>query len=342
MIHDEPFVSVITPVYNGALYLAECIESVLAQEYRNFEYIIVNNCSTDATREIAEQYGRRDKRLTVHNNKIFVDVISNHNIAFNLCSPRAKYCKVVSADDFLFPDCLARMVQLAEAHPAVGIVGSYQLCGAEVKWQGFDYPQAAFTGVTLCRKIWLEGNPGFGFGSPTSILYRADIIRRSGAFYPNPSPHSDTSACFKYLHEVDFGFVFQILSYERTHNETQSSASARINRYSSVWLSDLKEYGHFYLSDLEKDRLIGRTLNGYYRFLGISYVLGSGDSAFWDYHRSRLAELGYPLTRAVLLKAALTTVLGEVVNPERAFRKLWRRLAPKSAEGSMGALVNRT
>ena len=58
-MHVEPLVSVATPVYNGERHLAECIESVLAQTYQNWEYIIVNNCSTDRTREIAESYGRR-------------------------------------------------------------------------------------------------------------------------------------------------------------------------------------------------------------------------------------------------------------------------------------------
>ena len=48
-----PLVSVLTPVYNGEDYLAECIESILAQTYRNFEYTIVNNCSKDRSLEIA-------------------------------------------------------------------------------------------------------------------------------------------------------------------------------------------------------------------------------------------------------------------------------------------------
>src|SRR5690242_20501129 len=56
---DKPFVSVLTPVYNGEAYLAECIESVLAQTYPNFEYIIVNNCSKDRTLEIAQSYAKK-------------------------------------------------------------------------------------------------------------------------------------------------------------------------------------------------------------------------------------------------------------------------------------------
>ncbi|NIV53907.1 MAG: glycosyltransferase, partial [Gammaproteobacteria bacterium] len=64
----EPFVSVVTPVYNGAKFLPECIESVLAQSYTNWEYIVVNNKSTDDTLAIAEDYARRDPRVRVHDN----------------------------------------------------------------------------------------------------------------------------------------------------------------------------------------------------------------------------------------------------------------------------------
>lgn len=52
----QPQVSVITPVYNGEAYITQCIESILAQTYSNWEYIIVNNQSTDGTLTIAEKY----------------------------------------------------------------------------------------------------------------------------------------------------------------------------------------------------------------------------------------------------------------------------------------------
>jgi len=60
---STPLVSIITPFYNTERYLAECIESVLAQTYRNWEYILVNNQSTDISRSIAEHYVAIDARL---------------------------------------------------------------------------------------------------------------------------------------------------------------------------------------------------------------------------------------------------------------------------------------
>jgi glycosyltransferase involved in cell wall biosynthesis len=319
----QPLVSVITPVYNMGQFLPECIESVLMQTYKNFEYIIVNNCSTDNTLEIASAYAKKDSRVRVRNNEKFVGVIENHNIAFSLISPGAKYCKVVSADDFIFPDFIMRAVEVAEANPLVGIVGSYQLSGSIVKWQGFPYPKAVLPGREICRRIFLGGDPTFGFGTPTSLLYRADLVRKSGAFYPNTSPHADTSACFKYLKDSDFGFVYQVLSYERTHGETQTSKSTEINRYASAYLNDLTEYGPFYLSKEEFERKLKEDLNDYHRFLGVNMIRFRGKE-FWDYHKRRLEELGHPVRFFELLRVLVIKVLRELLNPEQAIRKFWK------------------
>ena len=328
---DQPLVSVLTPVYNGADFLAECIESVLKQTYTNFEYIVVNNCSQDRTLEIAQEYAKKDSRIRVHDNTDFVPVIANHNIAFSLMSPLAKYCKVVSGDDFLFPECLMRMVECAEANPSVGIIGSYQLSGDHIRWQGFQYPKAVLPGRELCRRIFLGSDSSFGFGSPTSIMYRADLVRSVREFYPNPSPHSDTSACFRDLQNSDFGFVYQVLCYERTHEATQTSKSTEMNRYSSACLNDVIHYGPLYLNQEELKRVVKESLKDYHRFLAVNYFIGFKDKAFWDYHKSRLQELGHPLTRFALYKAAITKVGQEAINPGLAVRKMRGRFFRQSA-----------
>jgi glycosyltransferase involved in cell wall biosynthesis len=338
-MRGEPLVSVVTPVYNGESFLAECIESVLHQTYINYEYIIVNNCSTDRSLDIAKSYAANDSRIRVYSNKEFVGVMENHNIAVSLISRSARYCKVVSADDFLFPECIRLMVECAESNPSAGIIGSYQLSGARIKWQGFSYPRAVIPGIELCRRVFLGNDRTFGFGTPTSQLYRADLARDNAGFYPNSSPHADTSACFKHLRNTDFGFVYQVLSYERIHGETQSSKSLQVNDYASAYLSDVVEYGPFYLSSKELDRKISEVLGHYHRFLAVNRFMGSRGKEFWSYHKNRLQELGYPLTQFALLKAAMITVLQEVRNPEQALRKLWKRLSPGKASITAGAAV---
>ena len=116
----QPLVSIVTPVYNEEEHLAECIESVLAQTYQNWDYTIVDNCSTDRSLEIALWYAAKDSRIRVHANKQFLNMLANHNVAVRQISPVSKYCKVVLADDWIFPECLERMVTVGEAYPSAG------------------------------------------------------------------------------------------------------------------------------------------------------------------------------------------------------------------------------
>ncbi len=297
---SEPLVSIVTPVYNGDGYLAECIESVLAQTYSNWEYVVVNNASTDRTLEIAEMYASKDKRIRVYSNETLLPIIANHNHAFSLISQESKYCKVVSADDWLFPECLARMVDLAEAHPSIGLVGSYQLSGGgddmrnwHVRFDELPYPSALVPGAKICRSHLL-GGPHV-FGAPTSVLYRADLVRRSSNFYPNVTAEADVSACYECLKTADFGFVHQVLSYERVHNDRQTAESAWLNAYVTSRLADLLEYGPYYLSSDEVTARREQLLHQYYRFLTVS-AIQLKDRKFWEFHKRRLEQLGHPLS----------------------------------------------
>src|SRR5215470_8626977 len=124
-----PVVSVVTPFYNTAAFLAECIESVLAQTFDSFEYVLLDNCSTDGSGEIAARYAARDPRLRVVKNDRLLPQVPNYNRAMTLPSAGCRWVKVVQADDTIFPRCLSEMLALAEAHPSIGVVSSYRLMG---------------------------------------------------------------------------------------------------------------------------------------------------------------------------------------------------------------------
>ncbi len=329
--NPEPLVSVVTPVYNGALYLRECIESVLAQTYSNWEYIIVNNCSTDGTLQIAEEYARNDTRIQVHSNDELLPIIANHNRAFRLISRQSKYCKQVSADDWIFPECLTRMVAVAEANPSVGIVGSYQLSGAgadgrrwQVRWDEIPYPSAVTSGREVSRSQLLGGP--YVFGSPTSLLYRSDLVRAQDDFFPNASPHADTSACYQCLEHSDFGFVHQVLSYERIHGEAATAGCRDLNSYYSSRLSDLTQYGPCFLTPEELLKRRQESIRNYYRFLGVSVFHFRGKE-FWDHHREKLHECGESLSLIRLAGAVLTKGLDLALNPKQTAEKLFLKSA---------------
>lgn len=298
---NMPLVSVVTPVHNGEAYLAECIESVLAQTYDRWEYTIVNNCSTDRSFEVAQRYAEKDHRLRVCSTPQMLDAIASQNTAYQQVSPEAAYCKVVHADDWLFPECLTQMVEVAEAHPSVGIVGAYRLDGDHVGCDGLPYPSTVVSGRAICRSILL-GGPGV-FGSPTSILVRAEYIRRKRAFLDESDFHADTAACFEVLRDSDFGFVHQVLTYTRRHDGSQTSFAKRVNSYLAGGLRHLLTYGPIYLEPGEYKACLERTLRTYYRFLAQS-VLEPGAQEAWAYHRKALSQLGYPLSWR-----AMTTML---------------------------------
>ena len=326
-MNNEPFVSIVTPVYNGESFLADCIESVLAQGYSNWEYIIVNNCSTDSTLDIANRYASLDPRVRVLTNPTFVDAIRNHNIAVASISRSSKYCKVVSADDWITPDCLGRMVELAEAHPKVGIVGSYQRSNDEIKWKGLPKNATVISGRKACRMHLL--NNVYVFGSPTSVLYRSDLIRRTASFFPHLDPHADTSACFRCLRDCDFGFVHEVLSKERVHDAQISSRVRKLEADVPELLDLVDQYGPFYLTEDELSKRREEVVAAYYVMLG-RVALKMAGAEFWKFHKRKLAKLGYPLDWRRLILEIGKKCVAELRNPIAAFRKCERVLAERT------------
>lgn len=326
----EPLVSVVTPVYNGALYLRECIESVLAQTYSNFEYIIVNNCSTDGTLEIAQEYAQKDKRVCVYSNDTLLPIIANHNRAFGLISPQSKYCKVVSGDDVIFPECLAKMVSLAEQNPSVGLVASYQVSGSSnknwekwrIRWDEVPYPNPVVPGRELTRRQLLTGL--YVFGTPTSLMYRADLVRKRKEFYPNSTAEADTSACYQCLQESNFGFVHQVLSYERIHGKQMSEESRTLNAYEPSRLSDLLTYGPSCLTADEIEERRKEIVKTYYSFLATASLRGA-DGTFWKYHKKRFSDVGQPYSRLRFGTALAAKLLDLALNPKHTVEAIFRR-----------------
>jgi glycosyltransferase involved in cell wall biosynthesis len=321
--NQQPLVSVVTPLYNGEAYLRECIESVLAQTYTNWDYTIVNNCSTDRSLEIAQEYATRDPRIRVRSNDAFVGVIQNYNNAFRQASPESKYCKAVAADDWLFPDCLEKMVLLAEHHPSVAIVGAYQLQDTRVTSDGLAYPSTIVQGRDVCRSLLLGGP--YVFGSPTTVLFRSDIVRSRYAFYNESNLHADGEACLEFLQHHDFGFVHQVLTFTRLREESLTSYSISFQTYLPYKLYELVTYGPKYLSDAELTERIRSRLDTYYHYLA-SQIHERRGQDFWKFHREKLAELGYPLSWTRLTVAAARFVLTTVLNLPKMMEIVARRI----------------
>lgn len=297
----SPLVSVITPVYNGERYLAECIESVCTQTYDNFEYIIVNNCSTDRTEEIIKNYVKEDSRIQLHTNSQFLSLLLNWNHALQQISATSKYVKVVHADDLLFSTCLEDMVETAEANPSVGIVGAYRIDGTHVNLDAITYPTCLLPGREICRQR-LFGKPDM-FGSPSSLMYRANLVRSREKFYNEDNLHADSEVCFELLQDTDFGFAHKVLTYTRRHNEAITSKARSINTQKISQFLHLVKYGPIYLNREEYRRQFKKTHATYYRFLAQYLLIAFLKRESWsrckellNYHVKTMDKLGYPIS----------------------------------------------
>jgi glycosyltransferase involved in cell wall biosynthesis len=316
----KPLISVLMPVYNGEAYLAEAIDSVLAQTLRDWELVIVNNVSRDRTAEIAADYARRDRRIRICTNTEFVDVTGNHNNAFRQMSPDSRYCKVIHADDRLFPECLEHMVAVAEAHPSVGLVSAYRLRGRWVTLDGLPFPSSVVPGRTIAR-LGLLGGP-YLFGSPSSVLFRASEVRRRDPFFALPSIHADEAACYEILTSADFGFVHQVLTVTRMHDDSvTASFAARLNSYIGGNLLILEKYGPVFLTPEEHERRLAERLREYDRFLAHS-LLGRPGPKFWDHHRRVRAEAGHPIRWRTLTRVLCADLIVAGLSPGIALSRL--------------------
>jgi glycosyltransferase involved in cell wall biosynthesis len=287
----EPHVSVVTPVYNGAKYLAESIESVLRQTYTNFDYVIADNASSDDSLAIARTYAERDRRVrVVAHHEHLAHLIANWNRSMREVAPEAAYVKVVHADDWLFAECLERMVGVAEQNPSVGLIGAYRLDEDRVNLDGLPPSITVVPGRDVARSFLLGGPLPFLFGSPTSVLVRAELIRRRDRFYNERNLHADSEACLEVLSESDFGFVHQVLTYTRRHNEAMTSSTRRVGTFVPSDLDMFQRWGPVFLSADEYDRKLVARLVDYAAFLAAS-PRNWPRREFRDYHRQRLREL---------------------------------------------------
>lgn len=125
MLKKYPLVSVITPVFNGENFLRESIESILNQTFKNFEYIIIDDCSNDNTWQILKEYSKKDKRIKIYKNESNLGIAGNRNKGISLSG--GKYIAWQDADDISFSDRLEKECNVLEKNSQIGIIGGYLL-----------------------------------------------------------------------------------------------------------------------------------------------------------------------------------------------------------------------
>lgn len=160
-----PSVSVVMPAYNAEKYLREAIDSILAQTYEDFEFIIINDGSTDRTKEIIQSY--TDTRI------IYLENERNSGICVTLNkgleAARGRYIARMDSDDISFPERFAVQVDYMDKHPELGVAGSLVERFYDDDISYHDFPPSE-TNKYKCRADLLFS---------TCVAHPATIIRKS-------------------------------------------------------------------------------------------------------------------------------------------------------------------
>lgn len=224
----NPLISVIMPVYNGERYLRQAVESVLSQSFSDFEFIIVNDGSTDSTQTLIETYQRADQRIRVIKQRNRgVSAARNHAIKL----AQGKYIAMQDADDASLPTRLEEQYSFLERNSNVGVVGSnyYVINNAGER----IFTTSVFTKPSDLKLALVFSNQ-FGQGT---IMARAGLLKANG-YNQRYRYAEDYDLWLRLSTEVDLANMKRPLYEWRQHEESVSEANSEKMQDSFVFLRD--------------------------------------------------------------------------------------------------------
>lgn len=227
MNSDSPKVTVLMPVYNGEKHLEKAIESILTQTFRDFEFIIIDDGSTDGTPTILARYQQKDSRMRVCYQKN-EGVTASRNRGCHLA--KGNYIAVMDADDVSLPERLAKQVAYLDAHPEVGVLGGWM----EVIDENSVPQNKVRTPATPSLIEW-----SLLFGCPVvhpSVMMRRDVIEQLGFYRPEALLAEDYDLWARACFTTQIGNIPEILVRYRVwqggltsrHSETIEQYTVRV------------------------------------------------------------------------------------------------------------------
>ena len=169
----RPMVSIIVPVYNAEQYLRRCVDSILNQEYTDYELLLVNDGSTDASGDICEEYGDQDPRVIVIQ-KENTGVSDSRNRALDRA--RGKYLQFLDSDDWITPDATRLFVRAAEEYGCDMVISDfYRVVGERLSPKGDIEEEGVLTREEFAAHM-MENPADFYYGVLWNKLYRRDIV----------------------------------------------------------------------------------------------------------------------------------------------------------------------
>jgi len=196
------------PVHNGGEYLAPAIESILRQTRGDFEFVIVNDGSTDSTAATLQGYQSRDPRIRVHH-EARAGLVASLNRGCR--DARAGYIARMDADDVAFPDRLARQVEFLDQHPRVAVIGS-----AVVRIDGGGRELKRSLSPTSHADI-VEALKTYTPFTHPSVMFRADAFAAVGGYRSAYGPAEDYDLWVRLSERYELANLAEPLLYYRVY-----------------------------------------------------------------------------------------------------------------------------
>jgi len=260
-------ISICIPTYNGEQYLRECLDSALYQTYYNTEILIVDDCSSDATVAIAEEYAALDDRIRIVENKKNAGLVGNWENCIREAS--GEWIKFLFQDDILTPDCLEKMYTSCQRHQSKIAVCRRNFIiefNADpnirkffqkdvVKAEQFIENEQMVSGQDLSGLINERLLVNF-LGEPTSLFFHKDILEQYGNFSTELSQMLDYEFTIRVATNTGFVFLPKTLAYFRVHGGAESNKNRSDDRAEAkrikieyvdklILLHDMKYHEHY-------------------------------------------------------------------------------------------------
>ena len=239
-----PLLSVCIPTYNAAKYLPEAINSIISQDFKDYELIIVDNASGDNTDEIVASI--QDPRICYYKNPKNVGALENHNVCLSYAS--GKYVKFLCSDDVLQPGVLRKMINLLESDEQIGLV-THDIFVTDrelrvvYRWNHYPGRVKGEKVVRFCLERALNW-----IGGPSDVMFRRKLAE--GLRF---DPHYTWFGDFKFFCQLllrsksDYCNLDEPGSFYRTHNasDTVVSCPPRIKAAKTYdFLKEMQAFNH--------------------------------------------------------------------------------------------------
>ena len=269
----NPTVSIIVPVYNAEATISRCIESIINQEYRDFELLLIDDGSIDSSGTICDRYAAEDSRIRLIH-KENTGVSETRNMALDLAC--GTYLQFLDSDDWITPNATRLFVEEAERYHCDMVISDfYRVVGKRVAQKGDIDDDCVLTQEEFSAHM-LQNPADFYYGVLWNKLYRRDIVEKYHLrMNPEISWCEDFMFNLEYIRHAEVFYALQVPVYYYVKTKgSLASQGMSISKTIKMKLMVFEYYNNFYKhvldeEDYEKNRL------QVYRFL----VDAAGDGA---------------------------------------------------------------